>query len=167
MAGVLVFDTLPGLAIGIAFSIVLLIYRASRPNVVELGHTSERPDEWADLRRHPRHRPEPGVVVLRVEAGLFFANAEHVRQAVRAAAAPDEVHTVVLDAETVPFIDVSAAAMLATVRSDLRAEGVKFLVAHDIGQVRDALLQTGTQEALGERHVYPSVRAAVAAARSA
>src|SRR5205814_8083139 len=119
-----------------------------------------------DLRRHAGHRPEPGVVVLRVEAGLFFANADHVRQAVRAAAGVEGVRAVVLDAEAISFIDVTAAEMLATLHSDLQAESIELLGAHDIGQARDTLRETGTAEELGDRHVYPSVGAAVAAASS-
>ena len=110
LLGVLVFDTLPGLFIGIAMSLVLLLYRASRPNIAVLGRTPD--GRWVDLEREDDAKPQPGVAVLRVEAGLFFANADHVRDAIRAHASEDGVKAVVLDAETVPDIDVTAAEML-------------------------------------------------------
>src|SRR6478735_5665932 len=87
MLGVLVFDTLPGLVIGISCSLVLLVYRASRPHISELGKTPGDPHRWSDLERNPDDARVPGIVVMRVEAGLFFANADHVREAVRKAAA--------------------------------------------------------------------------------
>jgi SulP family sulfate permease len=163
MFGVLVFDTLPGLFIGIGVSLLLLLYRASRPQISELG---EAPGggRFDDLDRHTDSRRVPGVVVLRVEAGLFFANAEAVRARVRSAASEEGVEAVVLDAETVPFIDVSSARMLDGLAGDLRREGVRLLLARGVGQVRDVL---GKADAADTRvAVYPTVREAVAAVRS-
>ena len=107
-------------------------------------------------------RPQPGIVVLRPEAGLFFANAEHVRRAVLAHARDDGVEAVVLDAETVPYIDVTAAEMLRQLRDDLQRRHVRLLLARDIGQVRDVLRQAGTEDAGA---VFPSVEEAVRRAR--
>jgi sulfate permease, SulP family len=81
-------------------------------------------------------------VLLRVEGGLFFANADTVRDAVRAHAAEPGVRAVVLDAETAPFIDVSAARMLVQLNGDLRRSGVRLVIARDVGQVRDVLRRT-------------------------
>ena len=65
--GVLIFDTLPGLFIGIGVSLGLPLYRASRPNVAVLGRTPH--GRWVDLVREDDAEPQPGVAVLRVEAG--------------------------------------------------------------------------------------------------
>ncbi|MFL6223888.1 MAG: sodium-independent anion transporter [Actinomycetes bacterium] len=71
----------------------------------------------------PENLPEPGIALLRVEGGLFFANADTVRAAVRAHAAAQGTRVVVLDAETAPYIDVSAAHMLVQLTADLRRQG--------------------------------------------
>jgi sulfate permease, SulP family len=63
--GVLIFDTLPGLFIGIGVSILLLVYRASRPHIALLGNHPDGDDLWDDIARHPDNRPVPGIVVLR------------------------------------------------------------------------------------------------------
>jgi anti-anti-sigma factor len=160
LAGVLVFDTLPGLFIGIAVSL-LLLYRASRPHVAVLGQVPGRPGQYGDLQRHPENEREPGIVLLRVEGGLFFANADTVRDAVRAHAAEPGTRAVVLDAETAPYIDVSAARMLVRLTGDLRRSGVELVVARDVGQVRDVLRRAETEAALPR--AYPTVRDAVAA----
>jgi sulfate permease, SulP family len=158
LAGVLVFDTLPGLFIGIGVSLLLLLYRASRPNVAVLGRLPE--GHWVDLARGDAEA-QPGVAVLRVEAGLFFANAEHVRRVVLEHAR-DGVTAVVIDAETVPYIDVTAAETLARLRDDLSRDGVRLLVARDIGQVRDVLRRAGAED---EAAVFPTVEEAVSRAR--
>lgn len=158
MLGVLVFDTLPGLFIGIAISLLLLLYRASRPYVAELGQVGE--GRFEDLDRHPDAHPVPGVVVLRVESGLFFANADAVRTRVRAAAGQAGTTTVVLDAETIPFIDVGAARMLDALAADLARDGVRLVLARDVGQVRDVM---GKVAEPGAVVVFPTVREAVKA----
>ncbi|HZN70418.1 MAG TPA: SulP family inorganic anion transporter [Micromonosporaceae bacterium] len=164
MLGVLVFDTLPGLFIGIAVSMLLLLYRSSRPNVAVLGHAADSEESWADLTRHPGYRVAPGIVVVRVEGGLFFANADHVRARIRDLARADGVHAIVLDAETVPFVDVTAVQMLVELSGGLRRDGVELLLAHDIGQVRDVLDRAEPRDRA--IRLYPDVRTAVAAARA-
>jgi sulfate permease, SulP family len=160
LAGVLVFDTLPGLFIGIAVSLLLLLYRASRPHVAVLGQVPGRPGHYGDVQRHPENQLEPGVVLLRVEGGLFFANADTVRDAIRNAAGPG-TRAVVLDAETAPFIDVSAARMLVQLTGDLRRSGVELVIARDVGQVRDVLRRAETDAPLPR--AYPTVPEAVEA----
>jgi SulP family sulfate permease len=160
MLGVLVFDTLPGLFIGIAISLLLLLYRVSRPYVAVLGRVPGTSDHFVDVARHPEDEPPPGVAVLRVESGLFFANADHVRDAVRAHAV-DDVHAIVIDAETVPSIDVTAARMLLALRADLERDRVELVVARDVGQVRDVL--EAADEGRPSIPTYRTVREAVEA----
>ncbi|MEV0646646.1 SulP family inorganic anion transporter [Phytomonospora sp. NPDC050363] len=158
MLGVLLFDTLPGLVIGIGISLLLLLYRSSRPNVAVIGRAG---DAWVDTARHDGAETFPGVVVARVESGLFFANADHVRLRLRELA--EGAHAVIVDAETMPFIDVTGAQMLAELGARLKADGVTLSIARDIGQVRDVLRRTDTDPAA--LSVYPTVREAVDAAR--
>jgi sulfate permease, SulP family len=163
MLGVLVFDTLPGLFIGIGVALLLLLYRASRPYVAELGELPGGAGEFEDLVRHPEASPSPGVVVLRIESGLFFANADPVRTRIAAAAAAEGVRVVVLDLESVPLLDVSAARMLRTVAEDLGRSGIELRLARVVGQVGDVL-----GKAVAEPPpVYPTIAAAVRAAPGA
>lgn len=159
LAGVLLFDTLPGLFIGIGVSILLLVYRASRPHIAELGRLPG--NHWADTDRNPDAVPDPRVAVVRVESGLFFANADRVRAAITKAAARDGVTAVVLDAEAIPEIDLTAAEMLTELTRSLAGQGIPLYLAHGIGQVRDVLRAQNDSP----HQVYPSVEAAVAAAR--
>jgi len=158
MLGVLIFDTLPGLFLGIAISLALLLYRVSRPRVAVLGRVPGGRGQYGDLERHPENTVPDGIVVLRPESGMFFANADHVRGAVRAHVARD-TDAVVIDAETVPYIDVSAARMLGALADDLGRDGVVLVIARDIGQVRDVLrLAEPGHTAI---HAFPSVQEAV------
>jgi sulfate permease, SulP family len=162
LLGVLVFDTLPGLFIGIAVSVLLLLYRASRPNIAVLGEAgADSPFE--DIERNPDVAAVPGVVILRVESGLFFANADVVRESIRARAADPDVKAVVLDAETIPAIDFTAAHMLIELGRDLQRQGKRLVLARQVGQVRDIL---ATEQGPRAIEIYPSARAAVDALRA-
>lgn len=163
MLGVLAFDTLAGLFIGIGVSLLLLLYRSSRPVISELGQAPGN-GHFTALDRHADSRRIPGIIVLRVETGIYFANAERIRSTVREAADREGATAVVIDAETVPFVDVSAVRMLDDLAEELESLGVRLLLARDVGQVRDVLR---TAEARAElRRVHPTVRAAVEAART-
>jgi high affinity sulfate transporter 1 len=159
MLGVMVFDTLPGLFIGIGVSLLLLLYRSSRPQVTELGRVPGSSGQFASLERHAENAPVAGVVVLRVEAGLFFANADWVRARIGEAAARAGTRAVVIDAETVSFIDVSAVRVLTEVAESLQRDRIELLLARDVGQVREVLRTADAEGSL--TRVYPSVRAAV------
>jgi SulP family sulfate permease len=115
--------------------------------------------QYGDVRRHPENRQLPGIVILRLESGLFFANADAVRGAVRAHAFRDGTRAVVLDAETIPYVDVTAARMLVQLDDELARRGVRLIMARDIGQVRDVLRRTEEDGPL--LAAYPTVQQAV------
>jgi len=143
LMGVLLFDTLPGLIIGIFVSLLLLLYRASKPHIANLGHVVGTAEQFSDRDRHPENEAVPGVAVLRVEAGLFFANAEAVRRSIKEHAARPGIRGVVIDAESIPFIDITALRMLDELADDLARNDQQLVIAHDIGQVGDLLAVRG------------------------
>jgi high affinity sulfate transporter 1 len=146
--GVLVFDTLPGLVIGVILSLFLLLVRASHVRVAVLAR--DESGGWVDAARAAHlgrsTTPVDGVLVVRPESGLFFANADGVRATVRALAARERPRLVVVDAETIPFVDVDAAEMFATLRTDLARTGTELVIARDVGRVRDELRAALDQE---------------------
>jgi len=157
MLGVLIFDTLPGLVIGIAVSMLLLLYRVSRPHVAGLA---KQGGAWLDVERHDNLELNSDVLVIRVESGLFFANSDHVRDRIEALRTPT-TRMVVLDAETSPFIDISAAEMLAQLAATLRRDGIELRIARDIGQFRD-VMRSAVPEAF-HHEVFRTIDEAIAA----
>nr|WP_067690892.1 SulP family inorganic anion transporter [Nocardia jejuensis] len=156
MVGVLLFDTLPGLLIGIGISMLLLVYRASQPHVAQLA---EQGSLWLDSERHPDLPLRPELLVVRVESGLFFANADYVRERIEQLCT-DLTRLVVLDAETSPSIDVTAAAMLTALRDSLSLRRIDFRIARSIGQFGDELDSADGSDLASV--VYPTIRAAIA-----
>lgn len=161
LLGVLTFETLAGLAIGIGASLVLLIARTSRPHLAPLAPVRAGPGSpWVDAGRHPGYASPQGALVVRVEAPLLFANADFVRARIRElAAAVPGLKLVVLDGSTMPSVDVTAAGMLVQLRTDLQRTGADLVLAGNIGQVRDVLAEADAQ---GEPRIHPTIDAALA-----
>src|SRR6476659_7453746 len=161
LLGVTIFGTLPGLFIGIGASLLLLVYRASRPYVAVLGHTPGPDGAYHDVAIHDDAQPPDGIAVLRIESGLYFANAETVRSRIVDAGSADGVRGVISDAETTPFVDVTAARMLVNAHKELRQRAVRLVLARAVGQVRDVLGCVSDDSDLAAR--YPTIKAAIAA----
>ena len=105
--------------------------------------------------------------MLRVESGLFFANADHVREAVEGHASEEGVHAVVLDAQTVPFVDVTASRMLEELGESLSVRGIALFLARDVGQVRDVLRRARPDDDTDQGLTFATVEEAVEAASRA
>ncbi len=154
LVGVLVLGVLPGVLLGAILSLLLLIGRASRPPLTELGVVPGT-TYYADRRRHPENQRQPGVFVFRVQSSLLYFNAEHIRD--RFFEMLDEcikesgpVRLVVFFCGTTPFVDLGGAETLADICTTLESRGIELRLAEAHGGVRDAL-----RSADFERHHGP------------
>lgn len=159
LLGVLVFGNLEGLIVGVGISLVLILSRVSRPRIVTLGRVPGTDHLYGDVDRNPESETEPGMIILRVDGGIFFVNAGYVRDEVRRAATQAGIKAIVLDMQTVPWTDVTGVHMLDELADDLAQTGVRLAIARSVGEVRD--LQRREVPDLVRRNTYPSVPAAV------
>ena len=84
LLGVLLIDVLQGMLIGLLASLVLVIYRSSRPHVSSLGRVPGVPGAYTSLERHPENIPVPGVLILRLDSPMTYYNALTVRDQLKA-----------------------------------------------------------------------------------
>jgi len=160
-AGTLVLGILEGILIGVGFTLLALLQRASRPNVAVLGRV---PGErvYRDIARAPEAETVPGLVILRWDGELFFANASQFREEVtRLVEDSDEPRTVLLDASAITSIDVTAADMLKRLFSTLDERGLSVLVARPKGPLRDMVASSELDEFITPDRQFRSVRRAV------
>lgn len=165
LAGVLFIDVLQGMIIGVVASLVFVIYKTSRPHVSSLGRVPGVPGAYSDLGRHPENSPVPGVLIVRVDAQLYYANALTVRDDVKTMIAElaSPPRAVILDAVAWDEIDVTSTDVLKSLVKDLRGNGIDVYWAEVHAPVLEYGRQTGLLDAIGEDHVYPTVDAAVRA----
>jgi len=165
LAGVITIDVLPGLVIGVVAMLVLFIYEATRPHIGVLGASPDTPDAYGDLGRHPAYRAPAGMLILRLDAPLFYANANLVRDHIKhLVGASDPTPTVViLDIGGNRELDITANDMLAQLVATLRDAGVQLALAELRAPVLATARRSGLLHTLGEEQVYLTIDAAVAA----
>lgn len=137
-----------GLALGVAASLVLFLARTTRPHTAVLGRLPGT-DVFRNVARFPDAETVPGVVIVRLDAPLFFANAAYLTNQLRELVDGGQPHAVIIDAGAVHDVDVSAMARLRELHSELRERGVDLYFADVKGPVRDAFRRAGFTEALG------------------
>jgi high affinity sulfate transporter 1 len=163
MAGVLLFDVLPGMVIGLLASLLLVIYRSSRPHVGSLGRRPEAANVYSDLERNPENDPVPGVLIVRPDGQLYYANAITFREEVDrlAAQAGDGLHTVVFDMETQDRLDMTSDEVLQALVRKLQASGLTVLAAEVHAPVREFAGRTGLLDLIGEGKIHQTLDEAV------
>jgi high affinity sulfate transporter 1 len=168
LAGVLLIDVLEGMIIGVVASLIIVIYRSSRPHLSSLGRVPGVPGAYSDLIRHPENTPIPGVMILRLDAPMYYANALTVRD--RAKALIEEAGTppraVIFDAAAQDAIDVTSTDTLKSLVKELRAKNIVVYFAEVHAPIREFSRRTGLLELVGEDKVFPTVDAAVRFAES-
>ncbi|MGX4640142.1 SulP family inorganic anion transporter [Massilia sp. SYSU DXS3249] len=147
-AGVLALGVEAGVVIGVALSMGALIWRASRPHIAVLGRIPGT-EHFRNVERYSADT-SPGLLMLRVDAGLFFGNVEAVNERIEdeLAARPDTRH-LVLVLSAVNAIDTSALFALGELNAMLAARGVTLHLAEVKGPVMDRLKQSELLGALG------------------
>src|SRR5262249_35831992 len=162
LVGVAVLGAIPGIGLAIVIAVIEFLWDGWRPHSAVLG----RPDGvegYHDISRYPDARLVPGLVLFRWDAPLFFANAELFQESILAAvvASPTPVRRVVVAAEPVTSVDVTAADALAELDDRLRGAGIKLCFAELKDPVKDKLKRFGLFERFGDRFFFPTVEAAV------
>jgi high affinity sulfate transporter 1 len=144
LLGVLGSGLLNGVLLGVTLSIVLLLGRASRPRVVEVGRVPGT-SYFADLKRHPTNERTPDVLVVRSEGSLLYFNVDYVRDQmmalVRERATPPRL--VIFFLGNVPYVDLAGAELLVDLDGKFRQQGIAFKLAEVHGEVREALQRLG------------------------
>lgn len=161
--GVILSDVLIGLSIAVLLSLMIVLYRASRPYLATLGQVPGQRAAYGDLARHPEYQEIPGLLIFRVDAPLFFANANVLDSEVRKNIA---VHiptptVIIIDLGATSDLDIASADMLNDLVGDLKSINIQVYFAQVRGAARDRMRKTGLMKLVGEENIFLSVEAAV------
>jgi SulP family sulfate permease len=167
-SGVLVFGILVGLVVAVVVSLLALVVRAYRPSSAVLGRAPEASTDdtlrYRGVEDHPEVETFPGLVILRVDGELFFANARWFRETVRALVREQTppVREVLVHAGAVPHLDTSAAAMLKELIAELGDGDVELDFARVTTSLYEDLDRNGIVALVGGDHFHETVAAGVA-----
>jgi len=160
--GVLVFGVLEGIVVTIGLSLLAFVQRSWRPYKAELGRVTALRG-YHDLSRYPEGQRLPGIVIVRFDAPLFFANGaifdDYVRS--RVDAAGPGIHTVILAAEPITDIDTTAMDELIELDDYLATNGIRLILAEMKDPVIDVLRRYGLTERFTPDRFAATVGAAV------
>jgi high affinity sulfate transporter 1 len=161
-AGVAVFGAIPGIGIAVAIAVIEFLWDGWRPHSAVLGRV-DQVKGYHDVARYPEARRIPGLVLFRWDAPLFFANAEQFHDRVLAAVAesPTAVRRVVVAAEPVTSVDVTAADMVAELDDALQAMDIELCFAEMKDPVKDKLKRFGLFTRLGAEAFHATLGEAV------
>jgi high affinity sulfate transporter 1 len=162
--GVALVGVLGGIVIAVSLAVGQFFARAWRPYSAVLGQPAGVPG-FHDLTRYPDAAQIPGLLILRWDAPLFFANAGLFRDTVRQrlAEATSVPRQVLLAAEPITDVDTTAAKVLTDLDEDLNAAGVHLAFAGLKDPVKDKLVRYGLLETIDHQHFYPTLEVAVEA----
>jgi sulfate permease, SulP family len=160
--GVLSAGVLAGVVVGVVLSLGWLVYVATRPPMPLLGRQAGT-QVFRDLDENPADETFPGIAVLRLDGGLFFATAEALEERVRELAQDGRHRALVLDFEGVNFVDSQGAAKVAEIHELTDADGVTVRLARVKPQVFAVLQADGIIDRIGADHIHGNVHRAVEA----
>jgi MFS superfamily sulfate permease-like transporter len=162
LVGVAVLGVIPGIGLAIAIAIVEFLWDGWRPHSAVLGR-ARGVKGYHDITRYPNARQIPGLVLFRWDAPLFFANAEFFKERVLDAVtkSPTPVRWLVVAAEPVTSVDVTAADSLAELDEVLHRAGVELCFAELKDPVKDKLKRFGLFSQIGEEFFFPTIDVAV------
>jgi high affinity sulfate transporter 1 len=161
-AGVAVLGAIPGIGLAIVIAVIEFLWDGCRPYSAVLGR-ADGVEGYHDVTRYPDASQIPGLVLFRWDAPLFFANAELFKGRVldAVAKAPAPVHWLVVTAQPVTSVDVTAADALEELNKALHDAGIELCFAELKDPVKDKLRRFGLFAQIGENSFFPTIGAAV------
>lgn len=163
IVGTLAFGVLAGVMIGIGLSLIWLIAVATHPNIATLAREANT-EVFRDVSEHPDDERVPGVVVIRMDGGLFFATSDALEDRIR-----EIIHTtpdltgVVLDCAGINFIDSQGSAKMNDVLDLARDSGITLRLARLKKAVRATLERDGVLQRIGAGNIHGNISRAVQA----
>jgi high affinity sulfate transporter 1 len=162
LLGVLTFGTLQGVLIGLVLSLLVLIARSSRPEIPVLGRSPDT-GVFHRLDENPDSETYPGLVIVRFDGPLYFANANALRDRIREVTTDVDpsVTMVIIDMEGVNYLDLEGCDMLNEITENMKSIGIEIHLARVKHGVRDMLEKDGVDKIIGSDHIHNKVVEAV------
>jgi SulP family sulfate permease len=157
----LVLGSEKGIIIGVAFSLLVFIWRSSHPHTAELGYL-EADNVFRNIRRFPEAKIYTEALILRVDASLYFANMAFLEGFLRRRIVEKpNVKWVIMDLSGVNDMDAVGADTLSEIMNNYFEQGIQFVFAGMKGPVRDLVSKAGWKEKYGKNIEYLSIQHAL------
>jgi sulfate permease, SulP family len=162
LVGVVLLGTLKGIIVAIIMSLVALASQVADPPLYVLGRKPGTNVFRPRTREHPEDETYPGLLLLRLEGRVFFANAEHLAQKIRLLVAEVQPTVVAIDLSAVPDLEYTALKMLTLGEKRQRERGVSLWLVGLTPGVLQMVQRSPLGAALGRERMQFSLELAVA-----
>jgi anti-anti-sigma factor len=153
LAGVVLIGTLQGILIAVAISILTLFYQANHPPVYAIAYNRAK-DIFRRAGEHADDETFPGLLMLRTEGRLTFANAANAAEKMRALVEQTQPHVIVLECSAIPDIEYTALTMLTDAEQSLRARGISLWLAGVNPDLLKTIERSPLGKTLGHEHMF-------------
>ncbi|MGV6832269.1 MAG: SulP family inorganic anion transporter [bacterium] len=151
-----------GILLGVLISLLLLVYRTSLPHIAILGRVKGT-NYFKNTERFSKHTEvDDTILMIRFDAQLFFGNKDFFKKELykNIQRKGVDLKTIILNAESINYIDSSAVHMLKQVLTDMENKGIQLLLSGAIGPVRDILCSSGLIDIIGKEHLFVTTKEA-------
>lgn len=153
-----------GLLVGVAVSLILVIYNSTAPHMTELGKLDGE-DLYRNIHRFESISVRKDILIFRFDAPLYFANKDYFKSrlySMMKRRPEGSLRAVILDAQAISSIDSTSLIMLESVIENLREQGIQLYLVSLIGPVRDTLTHsTALRDYMQDEHMFPQITDAV------
>jgi high affinity sulfate transporter 1 len=162
LVGVLVTDILTGLLIAVFLSLAIVLYRSSRPHLAVMGKIPDR-KVFGDIEKYPEAEPVWGLLLLRLDTALYFANANTALNEIKDQILKydDSSTTVIIDLGASADLDIASLDMLYTLLNHLEERNIRLALANVHSETRARLEQAGLMDKIGSKKIYLDMAEAV------
>lgn len=150
-----------GIIVGVGVSIVGLLIRVSYPHIAELG-LDEKSRKYLNVERFEHINPDDEVLIVRLDAQLFFANTRYFQDRLKRLEEKREgLKAVILDARGINGMDSTAVHAILDLVADYKKRNIRFLMSNVKGPVRDTIRRTKLRSEIGPDNFFLSIEDAL------
>ena len=160
-AGVVLLGTLRGILVAIVVSLVALSHQMANPPVRVLGRKPGTNVFRPRTKEHPEDETFPGLLLLRLEGRIFFANAGRIAEKIRAILAEESPKVVALDMSAVFDLEYTALKMLTEAEKRMRERGVSVWLVGLTPEVLGVIQRSSLGKLLGRERMHFTLEVAV------
>lgn len=161
-AGVVLVGTLKGIVVAIVVSLISLAYQVADPPVYVLGRKPGTNVFRPCSDKHPDDETFPGLLLLRLEGRIFFANAGQIAQKIKPLVDEAKPNVVALHLRGVPDLEYTALKMLTEAEARRRERGTRLWLVGMNPHVRDMVQKSALGQTLGREAIHENLEIAVA-----
>lgn len=154
-----------GLAIAVSVSLLLVTYESAYPHTAVLGRLPGT-NVYRNVKQYPEAERYDGIVMVRIDAPIYFANTQNVREKVtkyerqaesQLAERNGSIKYIVLEFSPVSHIDTSALHILEDMNKTYRERGIKVCICNPGVEVMEKLVLSGLVDEIGRYHMFASI----------